>query len=124
MSVIDFDEADALERTAGDLSILVEVIRFTLEDIPQIISELVISIRDDNRQETARLAHKIKGSAGAAGAQVLFLAALDLELAAKDSDANCSRFQAPLLAAFDSFRSHPDVIRLSSLDLRGDASIG
>ena len=116
-----FDESDALERTAGDRSILSQVIRFTLEDIPQIIKELELSLEAESWQEAARLAHKIKGSAGAVGARMLYLAALDMELAARDSDPDCQRFLAPLLSSFDTFSSLPAVMNLSSLDVNGKA---
>ena len=120
----DFDELDALERTAGDRNLLVEVIRFTLEDIPALLDEIDLALKDSHWHDAARLAHKAKGSAGAAGAQRLFMAALDLELAARDADSTCIRFQSPLVEAFESFRSHPQVRRISSLDAGGEASIG
>jgi len=121
MIVIDFDEDDALERTAGDLGILAEVIRFTLEDVPELLKELDDSLNDKRWQDTAKLAHKLKGTAGAAGARRLFLAALDLELAARDEDTDSGRYKSSLIDAFDSFRSHPGVHRLSSLDAGGEA---
>jgi len=121
MSVTDFDEADALERTAGDRNILAEVIRFTLEDIPEILGELEVSLEDEKRQDTVRLAHKLKGTAGAAGAQRLFLAALDLELAARDEKSDFRQLQITLIEAFNSFSSHPGVLRISSLDAGGGA---
>jgi len=117
----DFDEADALERTAGDRRILSEVIRFTLEDIPEILDALDSSIREGTRQDTAGLAHKLKGTAGAAGAQRLFLAALDLELAARDGTGDYRHLQNSLIEAFNVFSSHPAVIHLSSLDAGGEA---
>jgi len=124
MSVTDFDEADALERTAGDRTILADVIRFTLEDVPEILGELEISLENEKRQDTVRLAHKLKGTAGAAGAQRLFLAALDLELAARDGSGDFHQLQSSLKEAFDLFSSHPAVRDLSSLDAGGEASLG
>ncbi len=120
----DFDELDALERTAGDRNLLSEVIRFTLEDLPSILDDMNLALKDSQWQNVSRLAHKVKGSAGAAGAQRLFLAALDMELAAGDSDLDCVRFQAPMVEAFETFRSNPRVRHISSLDAGGDASIG
>jgi len=124
MSVTDFDEADALERTAGDRRILSEVIRFTLEDIPEILDAIDLSLREERMQDTARLAHKLKGTAGAAGAQRLFLAALDLELAARDESSEFRQLQVTLIEAFESFSSHPAVRHISSLDAGGEASLG
>lgn len=120
----DFDELDALERTAGDRNLLVAVIRFTLEDIPALLDEIDLALKNRHWHDAARLAHKAKGSAGAVGAQRLFMAAMDLELAARDADSTCIRFQSPLVEAFESFRSHPLVRRMSSLDAGGEASIG
>ncbi len=120
----DFDEEDALERTAGDRRILAEVIRFTLEDVPVILKGLDASLNEKRWQDTAKLAHKLKGTAGAAGARRLFLTALDLELAARDEDADSGRYNSSLSEAFDSFCSNPGVQRLSSLDAEGEASLG
>ena len=58
----DFDELDALERTAGDRVLLGEVIRFTLEDIPSILDEIDLALKKGKWHETSRLAHKAKGS--------------------------------------------------------------
>lgn len=120
----DFDENDALERTAGDRNILVDVIRFTLEDIPEILNEIDSALNDGMWQGAALLAHKAKGTAGAAGARRLFLASLDLELAAKDESEECKKLLTVMTEAFESFRSHPGVLKLSSLDAGGIASIG
>ena len=75
-------------------------------------------------QDVAKLAHKAKGSAGACGAQNLYMAALELEMAARDSDGNCIRFLPPMVDAFETFSIHPVVRQLSSLDAGADASIG
>lgn len=120
----DFDEDDALERTAGDRELLGEVIRFTLEDMPPLLLDIEASLRKQQWSEAARLAHKLKGSAGACGAQKLYLAALNLELAARDSSSASIQFLSPLTDAFSSFQSQPLVRELSSLDAGTEASIG
>lgn len=120
----DFDEFDALERTAGDRNLLGEVIRFTLEDIPPLIVEIEESLRNNLLPETARLAHKLKGSAGACGAQKLYMAALNLELAARDSSSVSIQYLPPLTDAYSTFQAHPRVRELSSLDAGTEASIG
>ncbi len=120
----DFDESDALERTAGDRSLLGEVIQFTLDDFPSLIVDIEAALYGRRWPEVAKLAHKAKGSAGACGAQNLYMAALELEMAARDSDENCIRFLPPMVDAFATFRTHPAVQQLSSLDAGAEASIG
>lgn len=120
----DFDEVDALERTAGDRNLLGEVIRFALEDMPPLLVAIEDSLRNNLLPEAARLAHKIKGTAGACGAQKLYMAALNLELAARDSSGTSIQFLPPLTEAYRSFQDHPQVRELSSLDAGTEASIG
>lgn len=120
----DFDEVDALERTAGDRNLLGEVIRFALEDMPPLLVEIEDSLRNNELPETARLAHKIKGSAGACGAQKLYMAALNLELAARDFSSASIQFLPALKDAYNAFQDHPLVREHSSLDAGTDASIG
>lgn len=122
--MIDFDEHDALERTAGDRDLLGEVIRFTLEDLPNLIEGMSVALEEGRFPDTARLAHKAKGSAGACGAQRLYVAALDLEMAGENGDLENTVLLESLKEAFDAFRAHPDVRDLASLDVGGEASIG
>jgi HPt (histidine-containing phosphotransfer) domain-containing protein len=124
IEVTDYDEADPLERTAGDRRILSEVVRFTLEDIPEILKGIQKALDEEKWQDVGRLAHKAKGTAGAAGARRLFQASLNLELAAVDEHERCAEIRSSMVEAFQSFRSHPEVRRISSLDAGGDASIG
>jgi HPt (histidine-containing phosphotransfer) domain-containing protein len=122
--VKDFDENDALERTAGDQALLGNVLRFALEDIPPLIQELQNLLETELFADAARLAHKVKGSAGACGAQKLYLAALNLEMAARDSGSASLQFLNFLAEAFESFKEDPHVRRLASLDDGPEASIG
>jgi len=122
--VKDFDEKEALERTADDIHLLGEVLRFTLEDLPVILDDIDIALEDGNWPEAARLSHKAKGSAGVCGALRMSLAAMELELSAREGSEKCLKFRDSLDAAFEAFRTHPRVIELSSLDAEGDASIG
>lgn len=119
-----FDQAEALDKTAGDRDLLSEVIRFTLEDMPGILEGISSALENGELNEASRLAHKAKGSAGACGARNLYLRALDLELAGRDGDSNCIEILPPLMEAFDAFRSHPTVIEIASLDPGLSASIG
>ena len=119
-----FDETDALEKTAGDRNLLSEVIRFTLEDVPGMLSGIEAALENGELGEVSRLAHKVKGSAGACGARSLYLKALDLELAGREGDAACGEHLPGIDAAFRRFRDHPAVKELASLDPGREASIG
>lgn len=120
----DFDELDALERTAGDRELLGSVIRFALEDIPPLVQEIEKSLESEMFSDAARMAHKVKGSAGACGAQRLYLAALNLEMAAREGSSSSLQFLNPLSEAFETFQSDTHVRRLASLDAGPEASIG
>ncbi|MDF1567873.1 MAG: Hpt domain-containing protein [Spirochaetaceae bacterium] len=122
--MIDFDVDDALERTAGDRNLLGEVIRFTLEDLPDLIDGMSVSLVEGRFPDTARLAHKARGSAGACGARRLYVAALDLEMAGEKGEVENTALLDSLKEAFDAFRAHPDVREFASLDAGGEASIG
>ena len=76
-----FDRQDAMEKTAGDINLMGQVIRFTLDDFPGILADLREALGNQQWSDAGRLAHKLKGSAGASGARKLYLAALELELA-------------------------------------------
>ncbi len=119
-----FEEADALEKTAGDRELLAEVIRFTLNDMPEILNSLARALSVGEWADASRLAHKAKGSAGACGARELYLSALNLEHSARDGDVSCVSNLPHLNAAFENFRKHPAVQQIASLDPHGAASIG
>ena len=119
-----FDESDALEKTAGDRKLLSEVIRFTLEDVPGMLSGIEAALGNGNLGEVSRLAHKVKGSAGACGARKLYLSALDLELTAREGDSGCADHLPEVDNAFRQFGEHPAVKELASLDPGMEASIG
>ena len=120
----DFDEAGALEKTAGDLSLLGEVIRFTLDDFPEMINGLEAEIKAGRNAEVARIAHKAKGSAGACGAERLYIAALNLEMAGRDGDGDWKDLIREIKAAYDAFAGHPRVLYLAALDADNVTSIG
>jgi len=115
--MMDFSELRALTRTANDYCTLKEVLRITLEDFPRLLADIDIALKEKNWLEVSRLSHKARGCAGACGALHLSQTALELELSAKDGNANCIRFRNPLGAAFEAFRIHPRVIELLALDL-------
>ena len=121
---MDFDEEDALARTAGDRDLLGQVIRFTVEDFPPLMEDIRKAAGKNAWPDVSRMAHKMKGSAGACGARNLYMAALELELAGKEGDEDCRERLEPVEKAFDAFMAHPRVREIASLDDDADASIG
>ncbi len=121
---MDFDEEDALTRTVGDRNLLGQVIRFTLEDLPPMMELAKQAVDEGNDADISKIAHKIKGSAGACGARRLYLAALELELAGKDRTGDYLRYLEDVESAFETFVSLPNVREFASLDDEPDASIG
>ncbi len=119
-----FNETDALEKTADDRELLAEVIRFTLAETPAILKQTEEALAAKEYGEVSRLAHKVKGSAGACGAQAFYMKALDLELAGKEGMDSCTELFSALVSAFQEFREHPGVKELAALDPGAEASIG
>jgi HPt (histidine-containing phosphotransfer) domain-containing protein len=80
-----FNRKKAEKHTVNDLSLLKELIVFTLEDVPVMLENLE-KVLDKDAETAGRIAHKIKGSAGAVSAERLFAAAFELEETAKEGD--------------------------------------
>ena len=121
---MDFDEEDALLRTADDRDLLGQVIRFAVEDFPPLMNNIREAVDEGRSSDISKLAHKMKGSAGACGARTLYMAALDLELAGKDGENDLGRYLASIEEAFGAFATHPRVREIARLDDDADASIG
>ena len=111
-----FDEEDALRRSTGDEILLAEVIRFALEDIPSLIEETALFLEAGNPREASRLAHKIKGTAGAVGALRLYGSAFALEMAGREGAGVDGALLEPVSRAFEAFAAHPRVRALAALD--------
>jgi len=108
----NFNIENALEQTAGDRSLLIEVLKFTMEDFPEVLKDISVSFSSGNYSELSRHAHKAKGFAGACGAEKLYTASLELEYAAKDKKENCGELINTLHSVFDAFIKDPDVIKI------------
>ncbi|MDD3925213.1 MAG: Hpt domain-containing protein [bacterium] len=78
-----FNLDEALARSGGDASLLCELIDLFMEILPERLSAMQESLAADDYESLAHLAHALKGSAGAIGAQRVFEGALGLETAGK-----------------------------------------
>ena len=80
-----FNKEKAMKHTMNDMSLLKELVGFTLEDVPLMLDRLEETLKEDP-EAAAELAHKIKGSAGAVSAEKLFAASFELETTIKEGD--------------------------------------
>ncbi len=106
-----FNREKALKHAMNDRTLLVDLLRFTLEDVPDMLARLEDLIgKQADRVAVADQAHKIKGSAGAVSAERLFAAAFDLEETAKEGGRDrFDELYVLLRDAFNEFREDEDV---------------
>ena len=100
-----FNKEKAMTHTMNDLSLLKELVGFTLEDVPVMLENLKKELKGDV-DAAAELAHKVKGSAGAIRAEKLFAAAFELETTLKEGD--LSRAEELYLFVCESFKELTD----------------
>jgi HPt (histidine-containing phosphotransfer) domain-containing protein len=82
-----FNVDKALKHAMNDRSLLVDLLRFTLEDVPVMLSRLEEALKKgESPRIIAEWAHKIKGSAGAVSAEKLFSSAFELEATAREEE--------------------------------------
>lgn len=82
--VVDFDQA--LERVAGDESMLRELAEIFLEESPGWLDDIEASIADGDAEGVFRAAHDIKGSTEVFQAESAVQAAKQLEQMGRDDD--------------------------------------
>lgn len=78
-----FNLDEALARSGGDASLLYELIELFMDILPERLSAMQQALADDDCLALTHLAHALKGSAGAIGAQGVFESVLKLEMAGK-----------------------------------------
>ncbi|MBN1866723.1 Hpt domain-containing protein [Candidatus Sumerlaeota bacterium] len=100
-----FDKAGLLERLGGDEDLADRVLEVFLEDAARQIEELRQLGETGDREGVARRAHSIKSAAGSVGATVVAAAALDVELAARESAADIAGPIAVVCGSFDRFKT-------------------
>ena len=82
--VIDMDEV--IERVAGDVELLSEMVELFLDDCPRLLSQIRESIVHRDSEILERSAHTLKGSVGNFSAAPAFEAAYRLEKMGRDGD--------------------------------------
>ena len=72
------------DRLMGDKELISEVLKVFLEDAPQQIENIKISIQNKDTEKARDAAHSLKGAAGNIGAEKLQNKSRDLEYACRD----------------------------------------
>jgi HPt (histidine-containing phosphotransfer) domain-containing protein len=83
-----FNKSAALGRMEGDEELLAEMISIFLEDYPNQMSAIQDAIDRNHAEDLANAAHSFKGSVGNFGAERTFEAARQLEMLAKQNQAD------------------------------------
>jgi PAS domain S-box-containing protein len=108
---LPFDESTALERVAGDMELLRELVRIFIAECPSMLAEVRSAIDQADAAQLRRAAHTLKGSVANFGASAVVQAAQCLETAGREQNLggaseSFQRLQAeldrlrPRLAAF------------------------
>jgi HPt (histidine-containing phosphotransfer) domain-containing protein len=109
-----FNIEKARKHTMNDEELLKDILIFTLKDIPPMIDNLKQQLEEGKGSgEIAELAHKIKGSAGAVGAEILYDTLFELEITANEGDRSRFKEQIGMIEkAFDDFHRDKEVLSL------------
>ncbi len=97
---VGWDQAVALERVGGDLTLLLELTAIFFEDYPAHLACLVQSLAQEDYRTLRKAAHTLKGGLGYIGATEGETLALHIEQASHDRNATLLRELVPSLAAY------------------------
>jgi len=81
-----FDLSAALEQLEGDMDLLQEMIELFRESEPEMLAALELAVKEENVQDIARGAHRLRGCVASFGGRRASEAARVLELAADTGD--------------------------------------
>jgi signal transduction histidine kinase/DNA-binding response OmpR family regulator len=81
-----FAKTQFMNRMLDDPQLATDVIQAFLHDAPQQVESLLLETTNPNPETVQRIAHKLKGAAGAVGGQALHSLAAEIEAAAKIKD--------------------------------------
>jgi len=82
------DNAGLMDRVGGDQALLIEIVDLFLGDVPRLLEDIRLALRDGDPKRVERTAHTLKGSVGNFGARSAVQAAQRLEAMARDRDLN------------------------------------
>jgi len=93
-----FDRGEALDRAFGSPELLQELLALFATEGPRLLAELQTAVAAGRAADARRLAHTLKGSAGAIAGRAVANAALGVETAARDGDLSAAAAALPALA--------------------------
>ena len=109
-----FDRMAALERALGETPLMREVLVLALEDLPDQSRALSRALETRQTPAAVKAAHKLKGTAGAAGAERLRVEAAELERVAREGDLTACRDRMTAVnREIAAWCDHPDVRSLA-----------
>ncbi len=85
------DIVSLLQRVEGDKELLAEMVQVFLDDLPNLLNTMRDALLQGNMAMLERSAHSLKGAAGNLSAKQAADAAMELEKAAKDNDAESAK---------------------------------
>ena len=103
-------------HTMNDEELLKELLVYSLEDIPSMLSRLKdLHNREGTDSKMAELAHKIKGSAGAVSGEKLYHASFELEVMSNEGRKKEVKNQIEQVEkAFNEFSRDAEVMALTA----------
>ncbi|MBT8211680.1 MAG: Hpt domain-containing protein [Acidimicrobiia bacterium] len=84
VTTLVFNEESALAVVGGDREFLGTILGIFLEELPKAIETIDSAVANDDDDAVQKAAHKLKGEAGAIGAEAVAVAAKDLNDSARD----------------------------------------
>ena len=93
------NEAVALDRVGGDVSLLQEVAQLFLEDYPHSLSAIESALAHGDAKALERAAHTLKGAVANFGVEPVVQAALALEMSGRANDLSTCELQLADLKA-------------------------
>ncbi len=94
-----FDEAELLERLAGDKAVLKMVVEAFLKDSPGYLAKVEEAIESGDPFAARKAAHSLKGAAASISARALRIAAANLEWAAESEELEKAKELLPALSS-------------------------
>jgi HPt (histidine-containing phosphotransfer) domain-containing protein len=86
IATIEFDVPRALDRVGGDRLLLARIIDFVVEDSPDLVRRIEMSLEKDQFGEVERAAHSLKGLVSNVYCEAVQSRALEIEALARSGN--------------------------------------
>jgi len=119
--LVSWDQTSALERLMNKKTLLISLIKTFIEEMPEKLEQLLVSINNENIEDVALLAHTIKGAAANLSALKLAQYCSELEEMAKSTQSTepdylsrASILQQYYFEVIDEFKDYIDSTELNN----------